>query len=66
MNEEEIIQNIKVICKCKAVKYKTIKDAILNGANTLELVQKKTGANTGCGRNCTDRILEMIEEFGSR
>ncbi len=32
MNEKEIIQGLKVVCKCKVVNYKKIKEAIINGA----------------------------------
>lgn len=62
IDENEIIQGLKVICKCKAVRYKTIKAAIVNGAHTLEMIRKKTGANTGCGKQCTAQINAMIKK----
>jgi len=63
MDHAEIIKNIAIVCKCRAVRYKTIKNAILNGARTLAEVQMRTRANTGCGKRCTAKILEMIDEY---
>lgn len=62
-DQKEMAKNFVVVCKCKAVKYKDIKKAILNGADNLEKVRKKTSANTGCGKKCTEKILEMINEY---
>ena len=36
MESNEIIKGLQVVCKCKAVRYKTIRDAIKNGANTFQ------------------------------
>jgi NAD(P)H-nitrite reductase large subunit len=60
MKEEEIIKGLQIVCKCKAVRYKTIKTAIEKGAITIDMVRKKTGANTGCGMQCTEKIKNMI------
>ena len=61
--EDEIKQNLKVVCSCKAIKYGTIKQAILNGCKTLEDVKRKTKAGTGCKNLCPDKIQEMIDEL---
>ncbi len=63
--EDEIIEGLKVVCKCRAVKLRTIRDAIKGGADTLEKVRKKTRANTGCRNTCTPWILELIEKWKS-
>ena len=61
MDVNEIKRDIATVCKCKAVRYKTIRKAIEEGADTLVKVRQKTRANTGCGYACTQKILEMIE-----
>lgn len=42
-----------------------MKKTIAGGADTLEKVQKATGAGSGScgGRRCTPRIIELLEEF---
>lgn len=66
MNDNDIIRDISIVCKCKAVRYKTIRIAIEEGADTIEKVREKTSANTGCGKRCTDKIHEMIREHGKQ
>ena len=39
-----------------------IKDAIDNGAHTLEEVQRITGAGTVCGA-CIDNVQHLVEEL---
>ena len=51
----------KTICFCKNVDYKTIKEAIANGATTVEEIQKATGAGTAC-RGCIPKIEEILAE----
>lgn len=48
-----------VVCLCKHVTNKTIRDAIKNGADTVEEVGKVTCAGTECGA-CKKIIEEMI------
>ncbi|MBF0312309.1 MAG: (2Fe-2S)-binding protein [Oligoflexia bacterium] len=57
-----IARDISTVCRCKAVKYKTIRAAIEQGADTLEKIREKTRANTGCGKSCTEKIISMIAE----
>jgi NAD(P)H-nitrite reductase large subunit len=56
-----IARDMSVVCRCRAVNYKTIRRAIEQGADTIEKIQAKTRANTGCGKSCTEKILVMIE-----
>lgn len=41
-----------------------IKDAVANGADTLEKVQEATGAGTVCGA-CIDDVQRLVDEFTS-
>ena len=52
----------KVDCNCLNVTGGMIKDAIDNGANTLEEVQSVTGAGTVCG-SCLDNVQRLVEQF---
>ena len=52
----------KVVCYCMNVTNGMIKDAIDNGANTLEEVQSVTGAGTVCG-SCLDNVRRLVEQF---
>lgn len=49
------------ICFCHAVSEATIREAIRNGARTLEQVQTQTKASTGCG-GCTCEVERLLEE----
>ncbi len=51
----------KVICHCRGVSDAEIEDAVLEGATTIELVQKKTTAGTGCGI-CIPEIEQEIQK----
>lgn len=63
---EELSQEIKdkltKVCLCKGISRATIKDAIVGGANSLQKIQKATGAGSGpCrGRRCTPKIEELL------
>jgi len=59
----EIMDKLTKVCLCKAIPRSTIKQAIKNGATTLEEVQKITGAGTGgCkGNRCTPKIEELLK-----
>ena len=54
----------KVVCNCRNVTIGMIKDAVDNGANTLEEVQKITKAGTACG-GCVDNVRQLVEQFVS-
>lgn len=59
---EELLDKLTKVCLCKGIPRSKIKEAIRNGANTLEKVQKATGAGSGnCkGNRCTPKILELL------
>ncbi len=52
----------KVDCTCLNITNGMIKEAVENGAKTLEEVQELTGAGTVCGV-CLDDIQNLIDEF---
>lgn len=52
----------KVVCYCMNVTSGMIRDAIDNGASTLEEVQSVTGAGTVCG-SCLDSVQRLVEQF---
>lgn len=60
---QEIMDKLTKVCICKAIPRSTIKKAIRNGAQTVQEVQKATGAGSGgcCGRRCTPKIQELLE-----
>lgn len=62
---QEILDKITKVCVCKAISRATIKEAIANGAHTLEDVSRVTGAcNGGCkGFRCKDKIQTLIDEY---
>lgn len=64
---EELLDKLTKVCLCKAISRARIKEAIRNGADTLEKVQKATGAGSGgCkGKRCSHRIEELISLFGA-
>lgn len=63
-NEQEIMDKMTKVCICKAINKATMKQAIAQGADTLEKVQKATSAGSGpCqGRRCTPKILDLLEQ----
>lgn len=52
----------KIVCNCYSVTNGMIKEAVENGATTLEEVQDATNAGTVCGA-CIDDIQNLIEQF---
>lgn len=54
----------KIVCECFGVTGQMIKDAVTNGASTLEDIQEMTGAATGCGV-CTDEIEQLLGYFAT-
>lgn len=51
-----------IICNCRGVTAGMIKEAVEDGAQTLEEVQEKTGAGTVCG-GCLSEVERLVEEF---
>lgn len=62
---EAILDKLTKTCRCRVISRAKIKEAIKNGASTLEEVQKATGAGSGSckGKNCSYIINELIKEF---
>jgi bacterioferritin-associated ferredoxin len=60
---DEIMDKMTKICICKVINRATIKNAIKSGADSLEKVQKITGAGSGpCkGTRCSPKILELLD-----
>lgn len=52
----------KIVCNCYSITNGTIKEAVDNGATTLEEVQEATGAGTVCGA-CLDDVQRLVEQF---
>lgn len=54
----------KIVCNCMNVTSGMIKEAVDNGASTLEEVQSVTGAGTVCG-SCLEDVRRLVEQFVS-
>lgn len=52
----------KIVCYCNSVTNGMIKDAIDEGANTLEEVQETTGAGAICGA-CLEDLENLVRSF---
>ncbi len=55
-------EKAKIICKCVDVTDHEIEDAVLEGKQTWEDVQKKTKCGTGCGA-CRPRVESLIKQY---
>lgn len=49
----------RIVCHCKQVSYGDIRKAMVEGARTVEDIQRITGAGTGCG-NCINDIKKIL------
>ncbi len=56
------MDNSETICFCMNVTVGDIRDAIANGAKTLEDVVEATEASTGCG-GCADHLKQVVDEL---
>lgn len=54
----------KIVCECFGVTNGQIRDAVWEGATTLEEVAEKTGAGTGCG-GCNDDLQRLVDFFAT-
>lgn len=52
----------KVVCNCLGVTNGMIKEAVDDGASSLEEVQAATNAGTVCGA-CVEDVEHVIEQF---
>lgn len=66
--QELVLDKHTKVCLCKAIPRIKIKEAIANGADTVEKVQKATGAGSGgCGgRRCTPKIQDLLDKHLSK
>ena len=64
MNEQQIIDGLKVICRCKGIRKSVFLKHIRAGKTTVAELQKATGAGSGSckGKECTPRIRELLRE----
>lgn len=62
---QEILDKLTKVCICKVIPRSKIKNAIKQGAKTIEEVNKVTGSGTGgCkGRRCSPKIQELLKDF---
>jgi NAD(P)H-nitrite reductase large subunit len=51
----------QTICFCHNVPYKRLLEAIRSGATTIQAIQDKTRASTGCG-GCESEVSEILHE----
>lgn len=63
--QEMILDKMTKICTCKSINKYKIKKLIAEGYDSLQDIQEQTGAGTGAcnGRYCTEKILELIDEY---
>jgi NAD(P)H-nitrite reductase large subunit len=61
--EQQIIDNLKIICQCKGIRKSVFLKHIKAGLRTVEELQKATGAGSGSckGKQCTPRITELLK-----
>lgn len=64
INEEYIKDKLTKICPCKQITRLKVKEAIEEGAITIDAIKSKTGATTGCcgGRRCRSSIEALLQE----
>lgn len=49
------------VCICRAVSEATIRQAIQDGATSLEMLKEQTGCATGCG-TCAGKVMNLLED----
>ena len=54
----------KIVCECFGVTNGQIREAVYEGATTLQEVADKTGAGTGCGA-CNDNLQRLVDFFAT-
>ena len=61
-SEAEIIDGLKTVCICRAIRKKVFLDHIAAGIRTVEALQQTTGAGSGdCqGKRCTPKIEALL------
>ena len=61
-NNEAIMDKLTKICVCKGITRDKVKKAILDGASTVEEVNKATGCGSGSckGKFCSEKIRKLL------
>jgi NAD(P)H-nitrite reductase large subunit len=64
MKEQEIVDGLKVVCKCRNIRKSVFLKHIRAGMTTVEALKKATGAGTGSckGKTCLPRIEDLLKE----
>jgi nitrite reductase (NADH) large subunit len=50
----------RIICNCNKVSEETLRQAIADGANSVELLGEQTRAGTGCG-SCRTELAQLVQ-----
>lgn len=66
--EQQIIDGLKPLCLCKGIRKSVFLKHIAAGLQTLEKLQRATGAGAGpCkGKRCMPRIVKLLQEQRKR
>lgn len=66
--EQDIIEGLKVVCKCRNIRKSVLLKHIRAGITTVEGLKKATGAGSGTckGKECIGKIEELLRETGSK
>jgi len=56
-----LLSGSMIVCLCKGVSSRTIREVIEDGADSVEAVGRACGAGTDCG-GCTGQIEDMVAE----
>ena len=59
---EESDMSTRLVCFCNVVSENEIKSALKKGATTTSVIQKITGAGTGCGK-CLVVVDGLLEKY---
>ncbi len=64
MKNQDIIDGLKPVCRCKGIKKSVFLKHIKAGLKTVEELKKTTGAGSGSckGKQCMPRIRELLKE----
>jgi NAD(P)H-nitrite reductase large subunit len=62
MKEQQILDGLQPICRCKGIRKSIFNKHIKAGLKTIEELQRATGAGSGSckGKQCTPRLTELL------
>lgn len=65
MDDQQIIEGLKPICRCNGINRRTILKHIDAGIDTLRALQDVTGAGSGScrGKQCTSHIIDLLQSL---